>query len=123
MLINTAYLPVNVSHSPNRLLPPLGRGPHFVNHDAQRGPETPGQTDVWGWPASRPPVGQKSSSSGGGACSHGVRGCMSARPRANRGPRHHTLPRRLSLVSALRLGRGPGLQPLSSVWLWRFHSM
>eukprot|EP00966_Prymnesium_polylepis_P291586 6734556-Prymnesium_polylepis.1 len=32
---------------------------------AQR-PKTPGQTDVWGWQASRPPAGQKSSSSGGG---------------------------------------------------------
>eukprot|EP00966_Prymnesium_polylepis_P293666 6782176-Prymnesium_polylepis.1 len=34
---------------------------------------------------------------------------MSARPRANRGPRHHALPDALPRAESLRLGRGPAL--------------
>jgi hypothetical protein len=108
-----------LSPPPDRITMSLSTIPTVDNSASQR-PEAPGQTDVWGWPASRPPAGQKSSSSGGGACSHGVRGSMSARPRANRGPRCRTT---APHCRELRLSGSVGVQPLSSVWLWRFHSM
>eukprot|EP00966_Prymnesium_polylepis_P060179 1396142-Prymnesium_polylepis.1 len=60
-------------------------------------------------------------------CLHpSVRGSMSARPRANladHAPRHQPPHCRELSFSGSDLGRGPALTALSSVWLWRFHSM